>query len=137
MKHVSYMYGCVCVFMDTRAIVCVFARFSWSVAMAWVSSNLWAESDHINGRESEWVYAYTLCIHFYIYLYIMLYVQYTEHGGKQNKTKNTREKNQLVYELVRRVRSTGGWLVALRRAYAVAVFDIASIRNHLCCFHFS
>lgn len=67
----------------------------------------------------------------------MLYVQYTEHGGKQNKTKNTREKNQLVYELVRRVRSTGGWLVAVRRAYAVAVFDIASIRNHLCCFHFS
>lgn len=53
--HVCIMYVCMLgmygIFMDKRVIVFVFARFSWNVAIAWMSSNLWAESYHINGKE--------------------------------------------------------------------------------------
>lgn len=85
------VYACscsVCIFMGTRVLVYVFARFLWNVAIAWMSSNLWAESYHINGRKR--VSDYT-----HIYVQRTVYTAVYRTMENKAKRKNTREKNQL------------------------------------------
>lgn len=112
--------------------LCVLGRFLWKVAIAWTSSNLWAESYHINRRKrvSECIHTFMYSVR-YIYIYTVYRARWkTKQKERKKEKKRTREKNQLrVRERWLGAKSAfHGWMACgcVRRAHTRLPFSHTS-----------
>lgn len=128
------VYACscsVCIFMGTRVLVYVFARFLWNVAIAWMSSNLWAESYHINGRKR---------VSDYTHIYVQRTVYTTVYRTMENKAKRKKYKREesiacereLVWceECVPRVDGLWLWGAHTRLPFSIYRINLKHLRFH-------
>lgn len=81
------------------------------------------------------------CSHYtHIYVQCTVCIRYTKRWENKAKRKTQERRINCVRErvgLVRRVRSTGGWLVAARGAHTRLPFSIYRINLKHLCFHFA